>query len=350
MSCQIILKHEHGGRGHGEPSFCAVVSASSSHKDYPACCSAGLMPTQAPKQPCVNWEKHNGSLAGESLVLQDWARFMEDGEWIPGSPVGAKAQSSHAGTRWPGAGFAQNAPPGASAASPLPAPRCLASPSHWSKASCHSWWPQPCASMSCTGIRMGETTELLLTKQVWCPLHLHFHVEYLADGDGCFGIAQVKVNGQPWGIPLLSVTSQFSIKLRFRCMSRFSCLESSSHQELLNSGFTVGWIVFNLWLISYLLSLTYHYCHNTYYQCWWMLFWLFYFWRFQLFFVSYNYSVREQALGNENSQRYRRFYEDEKLGYPPGRVWGGQERKQGSQHNWGMGVGIALQMDQMVWL
>lgn len=104
------------------------------------------------------------------------------------------------------------------------------------------------------------------------------------------GLLGVTVNGQLWWMPLLSVTSQFSIQLRFKCMSRLTCLKSSSHQKLLNSGLTAGWIAFNLRLISYLSSLTYHYCYNTYYQCWWMLLWLFYFWSFQLFFISCNNS------------------------------------------------------------
>lgn len=98
-------------KGQGEPSCCAVVSDSSSHKEYPAFCSAGQMPTQARKQPCVTWGKYTGSLAGESLAHQGWAKFIEDEEWISPSPAGAKAQSSHAGAYWPGAGFAQNAAP-----------------------------------------------------------------------------------------------------------------------------------------------------------------------------------------------------------------------------------------------
>lgn len=210
------------------------------------------MPTQAQKQPCVTWGKHKRSLAGESLAHQDWVTFIEDREWIPPKLNWWQSPELPAGTCWPGAGSVQNAAPAdkepLQRGHCLPHAVCTASSSHWSKGwvSCHRWWPQPCASMFCTWRRMGETTELLLTEQVWCTLHLHFHVECLAAGDGSFGVT---VNGQPWWIPLLSVTSQFPIKLRFKCMSRFTCLKSSSHQGLLNSGFTVGWIAFNLRLM-----------------------------------------------------------------------------------------------------
>lgn len=214
----------------------------------------------------------------------------------PAGPAGAKAQSSHAGTCWPGGALpkmllleplqrAHCLPHAVQLHPPTEArdagglshmPSCSAPGEGWVRPQKCSWQSRFDALYTCTSMPLLEM--------------------------GALGLLGVIVNAQLWWTPLLSVTSQFSIKLRFKCMRRFNCLKSSSHQELLNSGFTVGRSAFaNSRLISYLL--TYHCCCNTCYQWWWMLLW------------------------HEPT---------------PGRVWGGQGRKQGSQDNWG-GVGITLQ-------
>lgn len=83
MSCQIILKHEHGGRGTGNPRAVLWFQLAPAQR-LPRFLlqSFLLVPAEAQKQPRATWGKHKGSLAGESLAHQDWAKFIEDGQWI----------------------------------------------------------------------------------------------------------------------------------------------------------------------------------------------------------------------------------------------------------------------------
>lgn len=301
------------------------------------------MPTEARKQPCVIWGRHKGPLAEESLAHQDWAKFTEDGEWMSPSPAGVTAQSSHAGTCWPVEASLKTLLLEPADNEPLQQGHCLPHACSFTlplKQGMCSLSQLMASAVFCTWRSMGGTTELLRTKQVWCPLHWHFHVECLTAADGCFGIAQD--DGQ---LPAL-VDS-----IAINDLTIFHKTKIQMHEQvyLLGKFFTSR--AFNLWIYSRMDSIQFkanfisgdcNYCYNSYYQCWWMLLWLFYLWRFQLFFISYNYSVREQASSSENFHRYRGFYGSDKLGYPPGRVWVGQGRKQGSQDNWGE-VGIALQ-------
>lgn len=93
-----MLKHEWGRRGMGNPHV--VFLDSSSHMDYWVVCSKW-----ARKQPCVLWEKCNGTRIKGSLSHQGWAKFKEVGGQIP---AGGGAQSFQATV-----GFWQKGGPGA---------------------------------------------------------------------------------------------------------------------------------------------------------------------------------------------------------------------------------------------
>lgn len=82
-----------------------------SHKGCPAFCSGGWMPTQAWKQPRVTWGKTKDPWLETVWLIRAGPNLYRMGSVSPLSPAGTKAQSSHAGTCWPGTGFAQNAAP-----------------------------------------------------------------------------------------------------------------------------------------------------------------------------------------------------------------------------------------------
>lgn len=214
------------------------------------------MPTEARKQPCVIWGRHKGPLAEESLAHQDWAKFTEDGEWMPPSPNWCQSPElprRHLLAQWRlrSKCFSLSLRTTSLCSKATACPTLAASPSHWSKGCvcCPSWWHQLCsapgeawvAPRNCSG--QSRFDALCIDTSMSSASLLQM---------GALRLLRTMVSCQLWWIPLLSMTSQFSIKLRFKCMSKFTCLESSSHQELLTSGFTAGWTAFNLRLISYL--------------------------------------------------------------------------------------------------
>lgn len=228
------------------------------------------MPTEARKQPCVTWGKHEGSLAEESLADQDWAKFIEDREGIPPTPLVPKPRAPTQAPAGLGQALLKMLLLEPADTEPLPAPSWVASPSHWNKAwvCCHSRWHQPCASMSCTWRRMGEATEMLVTKQVWCPLPLHFHVECLTAGDRRFGIAQ----GDSQLSALVDSTAINDLTIVHKTK-----IQMHEQVYLLEKFFTSR--AFKLWIYSGMDCIQFkanfisedHCCYNTYYQCRWML-------------------------------------------------------------------------------